>query len=191
MIAPRPWLCAGGSSSGNDTGTTGALGSVGPTFPGSAVLTGGATGSLGSNAGLAECEGCSATVVGSASVGRAVGVGSSNAAGVNIIGGSKSARVVSPAGSVYIPVHADAHIGSRENTSIGGIITGRYGGPIVVITVPSSDVLNPKPQVGQARSLISIGAIPSVKSISPSILPPFGSFQIWPTVKMFIADSSY
>ena len=154
MIAPRPWLCAGESSPGNGTGATGALGSVGLTFPGSAVLTGGATGSLGSDAGLAEGEGCSATVFGSAGVGRAVGVGSSNAAGVNVTGGSKSARVVNAKGSVYIPVHADAHVGSRENTSIGGMITGRYGGPIVVITVPSSDVLNPKPQVGQARSLM-------------------------------------
>ena len=140
---------------------------------------------------MAEGEGCSATVVDSANVGRAVGVGSSNAAGVNVTGGSKIARVVNPKGSVYIPVHADAHVGSRENTSIGGIITGRYGGPTVVITVPSSDVLNPKPQVGQARSLISIGAIPSVKLIADSILPPFGSFQIWPMVKMLNGVSSY
>lgn len=147
MIAPRPCLCTGGSSPGNGTGGTGALGFVGPAFPGSPVLAGGATGSLGIDAGLAGlAEGavCFASVVGSAIVGRAVGVGNSNAAVVNAIGGSKSARVVFPAGSVYIPVHADAHIGSRENTSIGGMIIGRYGGPMVVITVPSSDVLYPK-----------------------------------------------
>ena len=110
-------------------------------------------------AGLAEGEAGSATVVGFASVGGTIGVGSSIAAGVSAIGTSTTTRVVSP----YIAVHANAHVGSRENTLIGGIIIGRYGGPIVVMTVPSSDVLYPKPQVGQAKSLILIGAMPAPK----------------------------
>ena len=131
-------------------------------------------------------------MVGSARVGCAVGIGSCNAAVVNAMGGSRSARVVSPIGSVYIAVHADAHIGLRENTLIGGMTIGRYGGPMVVITVPSSDVLNPKPQVGQARSFILIGAIPSAKSIpNCSRWPPFGSFQICPTPKRPNSDLSY
>ena len=74
-------------------------------------------------------------------MGRPAGVGSRSAVVVNAVGGSKSARVVLKAGSVYIPVHTDAHIELRENTFVGGITIGRYGGPIVVITVPSLDVL--------------------------------------------------
>ena len=141
---------------------------VGLSFSGSSVLAG-ATGSSGTDAGLAGSVGGtagSATVVGSAGIERAVEVGSSITAGVNAIGGSKIARVVSPAGSVYIPIHTNAYVGLRENTLIGGMTIGRYGGPIVVITVPSMDVLNPKPQVGQARSFILIGAIPTPKSMS-------------------------
>ena len=149
---------------GKEAGPSGAItgDGVGLPFPGSSVLTG-ATGSSGIDAGLAglvEGKTGSATVVGPANGGCAVGVGSSNAAGVNAIGGSKTARVVILEGSVYMPVHADAHVGSRENTFIGGMIIGRYGGPTVVITVPSSDVLYPKPQVGQARSFTSIEATP-------------------------------
>ena len=61
-------------------------------------------------------------------------------------------------GSVKMPVHTTAHVGSRENACMGGMISGSHGGPIVVITVPSADVLVPKPHVGQARSLIASGA---------------------------------
>ena len=53
MIALRFCVCAAGSSPGDDTGTTGALGSVEFTFLGSLVLAGGATGSLRIDAGLA------------------------------------------------------------------------------------------------------------------------------------------
>ena len=104
----------------------------------------------------------SGTVVGSADVGTgAGGVGASSDAGVKATGGSKSPKVVSPNLSVNNPVHIAFHIGSRENICVGGMINGSHGGPIVVITVPS-DVPFPKPQVGQARSLILSGAIPSV-----------------------------
>ncbi len=108
----------------------------------------------------------SGTVVGSAGVGtgvgigRAGGVGTSSDAGVNTVGGSKRANVVKPNSSVNTPVHDDAHFESRENSSMGGIISGSQGGPIVVKTVPLTAVLLPKPHVGQARSLISSGAIP-------------------------------
>lgn len=97
-------------------------------------------------------------------VGNTSGVGTSTAAGVSAIGGSKRAKVVKSNWSLKIPVHIDAHIGSRENISIGGTISGSHGGPIVVITLPLADVLFPKPQVGQARSLISSCAIPSASS---------------------------
>jgi hypothetical protein len=49
-------------------------------------------------------------------------------------------------------------------------MSGRNGGPIVVITVPSGAVLLPKPQVGQAKSLTSSG------SIVPYISKSIGSF---------------
>ena len=97
-------------------------------------------------------------------VGRVGGVGASSDAGVKATGGSKRPKVVSPKESLNSPVHIASHIGSRENICVGGMINGSHGGPIVVTTVPSTDVLFPKPQVGQARSLTSSGAIPSVSS---------------------------
>lgn len=107
----------------------------------------------------------SGIVVGSASMGiGAGGVGASSDAGVKAIGGSKRPNVVRPKLSLNIPVQKASHIGSRENICIGGMINGSHGGPIVRTTVPSADVLFPKPQVGQARSLTSSGAIPSVSS---------------------------
>ena len=54
------------------------------------------------------------------------------------------------------------------------------GGPIVVTTVPSADVLVPRPQVGQARSFTLSGAISSAKSYPGMTL---GSIQIAPTAK--------
>ena len=146
---------------------------AGLSFPGSSVFTGGAAGSFGRDAGLAAvAEGLvrSGTVVGSAGVntgvgvGRAIAVGTSTAAGVNAIGGSKRANVVRPKLSLNIPVHIAAQTGSRENIFISGIISGSHGEPIVVTTVPSADVLVPKPQVGQSRSLIWSGAIPAAIS---------------------------
>ena len=92
------------------------------------------------------------------------GVGVSSDAGVKAIGGSKSPNVFSPKLLLNIPLHIAFHVGSRENTCVGGMINGSHGGPIVRTTVPSADVLFPKPQVGQARSLISSGAIPAVSS---------------------------
>ena len=140
---------------------------VGPSRAGSPVFAG-AAGSLGKDTGLAaSVEGVapSGTVVdpagvdAGASVGR--GVGRSPVIGVNAVGGSKRARVLKPNWSLNIPVQLAAHIGLRVNISIGGIISGSHGGPIVVITVPLAAVLLPKPQVGQARSLTLSGAIPS------------------------------
>ena len=111
---------------------------------------------MGRDAGLAaSAEGvaCSSgTVVGSAGVGRAGVVGRSNAAGVNATGGSNRAKVVKVKGSLQMPVHADAHVGLRENISVGGTMSGSHGEPIVVIMSPLADVLNPRPQVGHARS---------------------------------------
>ncbi len=134
---------------------------VGLSLPESPVFAGAAAGSLGRDAGLAvSADGIirSDTVVGSAGAGagagvrRAGGVGRSNAAGVNAIGGSKRAKVLNMKGSVQKPVHSDAHVGLRENISIGGTMSGSHGGPIVVIMLPLADVLNPKPHVGHARS---------------------------------------
>lgn len=158
---------------------------VGLSPPGSLVFAGGAPG-LGRDAGLAalaEDVVCSSTVVGSAGAATAEVVGgTSHAVGVNAIGGSKRSKVVSPLAPVNIPVHADAHVGSRENISVGGTINGSQGGPIVRITLPSVDVLFPKPQVGQARSLISSGDIPS-SSPGPISLSADGSPQRSPIIK--------
>ena len=118
---------------------------------------------MGTDAGLAApAEGVarSGTVVGPAGIGIGVGVdvgrlievGRSNDAAVNAIGGSKRAKAVCPQESPNTPVHRAAHIGSRENMFIGGTTSGSHGGPTVVITVPSADVLLPKPNLGQARS---------------------------------------
>ena len=134
---------------------------VGLSLPGSPGFVEAAAGSLGRDAGLAasvEGVACSGVVVGLAGVGAGVGlgptgeVGTSNASGVNAIGGSKRANVDKVKGSLQKPVHSDAHVGSRENISIGGTISGSHGGPIVVMMSPLADVLNPKPQVGHARS---------------------------------------
>ena len=153
----------GGSDCRFDEGSTGGLSvffGEGVGLPECPVLTG-AAGSLGRDAGLAataEGVGRSGTVVGSAGagagagVGLATGLGRSKAAGVNAIGGSKRAKVLNPSGLLNIPVHKAAHIGLRENIFIGGTISGSHGGPIVVTTEPSADVLSPKPHVGQARS---------------------------------------
>lgn len=134
---------------------------------GSLVLDAGAA-KLGGDTGLAaSTEGvvCSDIVVGFAGVSTGAGVGAtSNAAGVNAIGGSKSSKVVIPAAPVNIPVHDDAHVGSRENISIGGMINGSQGGPIVNTVVPAARLF-PKPHVGQARSLILSGDMPSSSSI--------------------------
>ena len=189
---------------GSAEGLTGPC--VGLSSPGSPVFAGGAAGSLGRGAGLAaltEGEACSGTVVGSAGVGigvgvgRAGGVGTSKAAGVNAIGGSKRANVVTAKESLNIPVHVAAHIGSRANIFVGGMISGSHGAPMVVTTVPSADVLVPKPQVGQARSLISSGAIPATGARPASGLAiSEGSCQISPTVNVqppsdgFHVDSS-
>ena len=165
-------------------------------LPDSSVLAGGATGSLGRDAGLAGlAEGVArpGVVVGAAGVstgvgvGLAGGVGGSNTAGVSAIGGSKRAKVLNPKESVNSPVQPAAHIGSREKISSGGLISGSHGGPIVVTTVPSADVLIPKPQVGQARSLTSSGAKPAAKS---SLVPgiPLWSNHISPTVKLSICS---
>lgn len=146
-------------SAGSAEAITG--GGVGFSLPGSPVFAGAAAGSLGKDAGLAaSAEGvaCSRTVVWSAGVGagagveRAIGVGRSNAAGVNATGGSNRAKVLKVNGSVQKPVQSDAHIGSRVNISIGGTTSGSHGGPIVVIMSPLADVLNPRPQVGHSRS---------------------------------------
>ena len=181
---------------GRETGSAEAITGdwVGLALPDSSVLAGGATGSLGRDAGLAgPAEGMArpGVVVGAAGVGTGVGVGlaggvgASNTAGVNAIGGSKRAKVLNPKESVNSPVQPAAHIGSRENISSSGSISGSHGGPIVVTTVPSADVLFPKPQVGQARSRTSSGAKPAAKSSSvPGI--PLGSFHISPTVKLSI-----
>lgn len=40
---------------------------------------------------------------------------------------------------------------------IGGIIIGRYGGPYVVLTEPSTPVNRPTPNVGHARSFMTRG----------------------------------
>ena len=61
-------------------------------------------------AGLVEGKSGSATVVGSAGLGRAVDVGSSTTAGVNVLGRSKTARVGFLIGSVYLPTYANAHV---------------------------------------------------------------------------------
>ena len=68
-----------------------------------------------------------------------------------------------------MPVHSDAHVESRENASTGGAMTGDYGGPMVVTTLPSACVLLPKPQVGQARSLMVKGARMPVTSMGGSL----------------------
>ena len=125
----------------------------------------------------------SAVVVTGADVVLAIGLGRSNSDGVSAIGGSKRARVVNPKESVNNPVHKADHVGSRENISVGGLISGSHGGPIVVITVPLVDVLFPKPQVGQARSLTMSGAKPSAKTSSEPGKST-GSRQISPTVKL-------
>ena len=57
---------------------------------------------------------------------------------------------------------------------------GSHGGPIVVTTLPSADVLLPKPQVGHARSLIVSG----VKVYPPRSKAQFGSCQVFPTPKL-------
>lgn len=97
-----------GSDGASDEGSSMFFGEgVGLSLPGLPVLAGGATGSLGSDAGLAglaEGEACSDTVVGSAGVGRAVGIGSNNAAGVKAIGGLKSSRVVFSLESLYVAI---------------------------------------------------------------------------------------
>ena len=115
---------------------------------GSPVFAGGAMG-LGKDAGLAVLAGgvvCFGTVVGYAGAGIGVGVaGVSQVAGVNAIGGSKRSNVVSPYARENIPVFADAHIGSRENISMGDTIDGSQDGPIVRVTLPSVPVLFPKP----------------------------------------------
>ena len=147
--------------SGREADTTGAADAtageyIGLVLPGSPVLAGIDAGSLGRDAGLAasvDRVASSGTVVGSAGVGiGAGGVGGSNAAGVNAIGGSNRAKVVKVKPSVQMPVHIDDHVGSRENISMGGTISGSHGGPIVVSIWPLADVLNPKPQVGHSRS---------------------------------------
>ena len=106
---------------------------VGLFLSGSPVLAGGAAGSVGRDAGFAasvESSACSGIEVGSAGagagVGRAGGVGRSRGAGVNAIGGSKRAKVVSPKALLNTPVHNDAHVGSREKISIGGTIKGSH-----------------------------------------------------------------
>lgn len=134
---------------------------IGLGFPGSAVFAGEVAGPLGRDAGLAasvEAVAGAGIVVGSAGAGAGVG-GRSQAVGVKAMGGSKRPKGENPKASLNIPVHAEAHIGSRENISIGGTIIGSQGGPTVETIVPGAKVLNPKPQVGQARSLISSGAI--------------------------------
>ena len=59
---------------------------------------------------------------------------------------------------------------------MGGTIRGSHGGPMVVIMVPSIDVLLPKPQVGQTRSLRLSDAIPY--EIGKPTKLPLGSCQI-------------
>ena len=141
---------------------------VGLSFPGSFVFTGEAVGLLGRGAGLAtSVEGVapSRIVVGSAGAGAGVGVGfatgdgRSKAAGVNAIGGSKRNKVLRVHRSLQKPVHSDAHFESREKISIGGKISGSHGGPMVVTLSPLADVLNPRPQVGHARSRMLSGFI--------------------------------
>ena len=125
--------------------------------PGSAVFAGGSAGSVGEFAGLAplvEDVACfSGTVVGCAFLRAGTGVeGTSPDARVNVIGESNT-RIVVPSGlSLMKPVHNEAHVGSRENNSIGGAMGGSHGAPIVVTTLPSVDVLLPKPQVGHAKN---------------------------------------
>lgn len=135
------------------------------------VLAGNSAGFIGEDAGFAasvvRVPWLSATVVESAWLGAGADIGGTNGttgAGispdprVNAIGGSKIAKEDSPNQSLSMPVHIDAHVESRENASIGGAISGSHGGPMVVMTSPLPDVLLPKPQVGQTRSLIRSGA---------------------------------
>lgn len=101
-------------------------------FPGSPVFAG-AAGSLGRDAGFAASVvdlASAGTDVGSAGagagVGRPGGFGKSKGAGVNAIGGSKSAKVDKSPKGRYIPVHNDDHVGSRVNMFMGGTINGSH-----------------------------------------------------------------
>ena len=74
-----------------------------------------------------------------------IGRGTSPDLGINAIGRSKRAKVINSNWLVMMPVYIDAYVGSRENTYTGSMMSGSYGGPIVVIIVPSVDVFVPKP----------------------------------------------
>lgn len=150
-------------------------------LPGSLVFDAGAAG-LGGDTGLAalaEDLVCSDIDVGFAGAATGSGVGdTSHAVGVKAIGGSKRSKVVNPLAPENIPVHANAHVRSRENISIGGMINGSQGGPIV----RPADGLLPKPHVGQARSLTSSGDMPSSSSAPKSPIS-VGSDQGSPIMK--------
>ena len=97
-------------------------------FPGSPAFAG-AAGSLGKGAGFAvspEVLAFSGTDVGAAGagagldVGRGSEVGSSNGAGVKANGGSKRSKALVRKMVLFMAVHIAAHVGLRENISIGG-----------------------------------------------------------------------
>ena len=113
---------------------------VGVFFPGFPVFAG-AAGSLGRDSGFAtsmEDLACSGTDVGSVGAGagleagRGSEVGSNNGAGVKANGGSRRSKELMKFGSMFMPVHIAAHVGLRENISVGGWINGSHGGPTVV-----------------------------------------------------------
>ena len=55
------------------------------------------------------------------------------------------------------PVHSDTHVRSREDSSLGGAMSGSHDAPVVAMTLLSADILLPKRQAGHAKSLIVSG----------------------------------